>query len=201
MSTLVKAGIALALLWAVVAAIMWGAGSQKVTPDKITDYVAANPLSDLSSEADREKLVRKVATKVNALSFEQRREMRDAGEQPLRPFFESMNPSEFGLFVEITAGPHFDSVMRAFNEMEPEERQRIAQETVRQLQENDRMRPDEREQLEDEGVEIFEKISSEGLRAYYQEASADTKLDLAPVLEELQRVMQRPGGPKWKRQS
>jgi len=198
MSIPVKAVLALALLWGVVSAVMWMAGSQKVTPDKVVAFAEANPLEEGAS--NREQVIRKLATKVNALGFEERRSMWESEGEPLRPFFESLKPDEFALWVELTAGPHFDAVMRAFNEMDPEERQRIAKETVERLKEDGQMRPDDSgaELDEAEMEEIFDKVASEGLRAYYQEADADTKIDLAPVMEELHRVMQNPKG-RWKK--
>jgi hypothetical protein len=43
--------------------------------------------------------------------------------------------------------------------------------------------------LEEADPAIAEKITEAGLKAYYEEANAETKLDLAPLLEEMQRSM------------
>jgi hypothetical protein len=37
---------------------------------------------------------------------------------------------------------------------------------------------------------LLTKISEEGMRAYFDKASADTKLDLAPLMEAMNEVMQ-----------
>jgi ketol-acid reductoisomerase len=37
---------------------------------------------------------------------------------------------------------------------------------------------------------LLTKISEEGMRAYFDQASADTKLDLAPLMEAMNEVMQ-----------
>ena len=37
---------------------------------------------------------------------------------------------------------------------------------------------------------LLARITSEGMRAYYEKASADTKLDLAPLMEAMNEVMQ-----------
>ena len=37
---------------------------------------------------------------------------------------------------------------------------------------------------------LLKKISTEGMRAYFDKASADTKLDLAPLMEKMNEVMQ-----------
>ena len=39
-----------------------------------------------------------------------------------------------------------------------------------------------------------EKMAEAGFKAYYSEASAETKIDLAPLMEEMQRTMGRMGG-------
>ena len=46
--------------------------------------------------------------------------------------------------------------------------------------------------LEREEPEVYNRIVNEGLEAYYREASAETKRDLAPLMEEMQRQMQDP---------
>ena len=43
--------------------------------------------------------------------------------------------------------------------------------------------------LEEADPEIADKITQAGLKAYYEDANAETKLDLAPLLEEMQRSM------------
>ena len=44
--------------------------------------------------------------------------------------------------------------------------------------------------MEEDDKEIFDKVVNSGMRAYYQEADADVKLDLAPLMEEMQARMQ-----------
>ncbi len=188
----IKAAIAIALLWAAVGITFWAAGRAKATPEKIAAYLEKHPLSEVQDEAEREKLIRKVANQVNQLDYEQRQAARDRENPYARDFFENLSPDERALFVELTIGPTFDHMMRAFNAMEPEARRQIAQRTIRQLKEGGRMPEREAEQLEEGGVELFERVTKEGLRAFYQEASADTKIDFAPVLEEMQRVLRSP---------
>ena len=43
--------------------------------------------------------------------------------------------------------------------------------------------------LEEADPGVAEKITEAGLKAYYEDASAETKIDLAPLLEEMQRSM------------
>jgi len=202
MNLLLKAVVALALLWAAVATIMWAANRATPTPETIAAYLTEHPLQDQSSE-DRERIIRKAAAQINQLDFEDRRRARENREDreesdPAAEFFRSMTPAEQALFTKLTIGPTFDHLMQALNEMEPEERKQIAADAVERLREDGNWTERESAEWGERGGEIFEKVTSEGLRAYYEEANADTKLDLAPVLEEMQHRLQNPRR-KWKR--
>jgi hypothetical protein len=39
-------------------------------------------------------------------------------------------------------------------------------------------------------ADLLDRISSEGMRAYFEKASTDTKLDLAPLMEAMNEIMQ-----------
>ncbi|MEO8615770.1 MAG: hypothetical protein ABI600_11570, partial [Luteolibacter sp.] len=38
--------------------------------------------------------------------------------------------------------------------------------------------------------ELLEKISQEGMRAYFEKSNSDTKLDLAPLMDAMNETMQ-----------
>ncbi|MEM7014892.1 MAG: hypothetical protein AAF585_25815 [Verrucomicrobiota bacterium] len=196
MSTIIKAVVALAVLWGIVFGVMWMAGVYEVTPEKVRDYVEANPIQEMEDADDREAHIRKLAEMFNQLEPDERPEARRGGGEDEDLLWKHLTPAERALMVELTMNKFFTNMMKRFNEMDPEERKRIAERTIRQLQDGDQMQPPEQARLEEGGVELFEKVMSEGVRAYYQDASAETKIDFAPVLEELQSVMQNPR--RWK---
>ena len=80
--------------------------------------------------------------------------------------------------------------MHAFNEMTPEKGREILKQAQQELEEQDggQLRAG---RLKDDDGEVYERIVKDGLRAYYQDASAETKLDLAPLMEEMQQWMQK----------
>ena len=81
--------------------------------------------------------------------------------------------------------------MKAFNQMTPEERRKVVNQARADMQKNQREgRNMERLQAEDE--KVFESVVEKGLSAYYQDASAETKMDLAPLMEEMQQRMEGP---------
>lgn len=199
MNLFVKVLLALALVWGLVAAVMSIAHRAIPTPETISAYIAAHPLEQLSP-SEREQIVRRIAAQFNQLDFEQRRQARESRDEnePSRAFFRSLTPPERVLFVELTVGPAFHHLMKALNEMEPEERRRIAADAAAQLRKAGGWSPREDSEWGERGPEIFSKIAEEGLRAYYEEGNAATKLDLAPVLEEMQDLLQNPHR-RWKR--
>ena len=108
-----------------------------------------------------------------------------AGEDPRRNFFRELTPDEQFFFLERRVGRAFQQMMQSFNEMEREERKKIVERSLKRMQE-ERGGPG---RLEEADPAIAEKITQAGLKSYYEDANAETKLDLAPLLEEMQRSM------------
>lgn len=196
MPLIAKALIAVAAVWGLVFGTLQLAGFYKVTPEKVEQYAREHPLDDSMSDEARLKIVEGLANRVNQLDDEQRKRSRENRKEDgeMEAFFKGFRKDEWARFVELTAGPHFDAAMRNFNKMEPAERKEMVAEILKNMKEGDRLSPRESEELEAGGVELFEKIADEGVRSYYSEASAATKIDLAPVLEQMQKTMQERGG-------
>ena len=198
-SVIVKAGVALAVLWCVVLAVAKIAGDQRVTPESVLEFAKDNILDPPPENGEpedaeaRREVIREYADRVNRLSWKQRRELREMGDdndRPGRKFFENLTKSEQHYAIELTVDAHFKSVMEAFNEMETGERKKLIVKITKDMRANDQGRRD-LERLEKEDEEILDKVINSGMRAYYQEADADVKLDLAPLMEEMQGRMQR----------
>lgn len=200
MNPAVKTLLALGVIWGLVAAVMGLAHRAVPTPEKLAAYLEAHPLDNLPPP-EREQVIRQAAAQINQLNYEQRRQARESRDQNDAPhqFFRSLTPRERVLFTELTIGPAFHHLMKALNEMTSEERRKIAQDAIAQLRKAGGWSPGDAKEWGDRGEEIVSKVAAEGLRAYYEEGSASTKLDLAPVLEEMQDLMQNPHR-KWKRQ-
>lgn len=177
----------LVLIWTGVGAILHATSKHTSTPEKVHSLMATSPWLDGRdvSEQARRKHVDEVIAQVNRLDFEQRRQMRDERESGRR-FFDSLTKEEKARFLEETVEQHFKSVMKAFNKMSPEERRKVVDQARNEMQKN---QPDGRdmEKLKAEDEKVFEAVVEKGLSAYYQDASAETKMDLAPLMEEMQQ--------------
>jgi len=183
---LLKGLVALALVWAAAWGLMRWAGAARPTPEKVMAFVSENPLSGVEDAEERKRVIGELATMLNALEPSEIRELEErAGDDPRRNILQDMTPEEQLFFLERRVGRAFQQMMQSFNEMERDERKRLVERSLKRMQEG-RGAP---ARIEEADPEVAEKITEAGLKAYYEDASAETKLDLAPLLEEMQRSM------------
>ena len=178
---------ALVLVWTGVAAIMRATDKHTSTPEKVQSLMETAPwLERDTSETERKKRLDEIIASANRLDFDQRRSMRESNREGGQRFFESLTKEERSRFVNETVEHHFKSVMKAFNNMPREERQKLVKQSLKDME---RQEPDGRnmEKLKQEDQQVFEKVVEKGLGAYYEDASAETKLDLAPLMEQMQQ--------------
>ena len=184
-------------IWALAAVGYIVAKNARVTAEKVRAYVEAVDLSKLSA-ADRAKALQALADKINRLSREERQRLRL--ERTALRWFEQMTEDEKGQFIEETMPTGFKQMISAFEELPEERRRRTVDDALRRLREaNNRMQGGAA--LGGGGTnqppiseELQAKLRTIGLQTFYSQSSAQTKAELAPVLEELQRVMEMGGG-------
>ena len=178
--------MALAGVWLVAAAGIWLVRSHRMTEAKAMDYLNQHPLHD-RPVADRRKIVAGMADRVNRLSFEERQQFRYEGQ--LRQWFEEMTEDERHLYLDLTLPKGLKQMMEAFNAMLPAKRKQIV---TRALADLDRHRgeiakKDVNTALADASVQ---RMIDQGMKSFFTDASADTKLDLQPLVEQIQSIMQ-----------
>ncbi|MCB1203738.1 MAG: hypothetical protein KDN18_05730 [Verrucomicrobiae bacterium] len=183
---LFKGIVALLLVWGVAWGLMRWAGAARSSPEKVIAFVREHPLSEVQDEEERKRIIEELARMLNSLEPSEIRELEEtAGQNPRRDFFEHMSPAEQLYFLERRVGRAFEQMMQSFNEMDREERRKIVERSLKRMEEG-RGAP---AGLKETDPEIADKITQAGLKAYYEEANAETKMDLAPLLEEMQRSM------------
>ena len=174
--------------------IAWGgfrlAESSRMTAEKVRSYVSSVDLGQLSGDA-RARAIRGLIDRLNRLSLEERRRVRLGREWVL--WFEQMTEAEKGGFLEATVPTGFKQMLASFEQM-PEQNRKVAiEEAVKRLRET-------RATMEQDGEvaaaaltnapptlseELQQKLVKLGLKTYYSESSAQTKAELAPLLEEI----------------
>jgi len=184
---------ALAVIWVVALAGYQIAQHAKITPEKVRAYTAAVDFSRLSA-AEREAALQKLAAMLNALTYEERQSLRL--DHTAYQWFEQMTDAEKGEFLEATMPTGFKQMIGAFENLPPDKRQRVVAQAVKQMK-------DAREKMAATGqmpppgangvvlsAELQDKVTKIGLQSFYSQSTAQTKAELAPFLEEMQRTME-----------
>ena len=192
-----RAVLALVGVWLLAAIGFFIAKNAKMTADKVQHYVASVDFGKLSAE-DRARAIQKLADKINALSWDERQRLQ-IGRGALG-WFDEMTEEEKGRFIDATMPTGFKQMLSAFEEMPQERRQRMIDESLRRLrdassaiEEASPGRPAGPDGQYVFSEELQKKIRTIGLKTYYSESSAQTKAELAPMLEQLQKVMESGG--------
>jgi hypothetical protein len=185
--------MAAAAIWAVAVAGYIAAKNAKVTPEKVRAYATAVDLSQLRGDA-RAQAIQKLADMLNALSLEDRRRARL--DRLTGAWLEQMTEEEKATFIEETMPTGFKQMLTAFEQLPEDKRRRTIDDALRRLKEARDKSP---QSLGTTNLstnapvlspELQAKIRTIGLQTFYSESSAETKAELAPVLEELQQVME-----------
>lgn len=176
-----KAALVLAAVWAIAAGAIYWARSAKVTPESLTKYVEKHPIETKTGGA-RETVIEKVADQMNALGYEERREFRLG--RKLDGFFQGLTPEEQGRFLDLTLPTGFKQMMESLNKMDPQQRKRFVERALKDMQRDAERPPDEKLDAN------ARKMIEQGFKSFYTEASADVKMDVAPLVEQIQKNLQ-----------
>ncbi len=185
----------LLLVWLLAGGVYYYAQATKITVEKVRTYLRSVDLSKLSGE-ERARALARLATLINGLPYEERRAARL--DREWNRWFPQMTDEEKAAFVEATMPTGIKQALGAFEELPPERRRRTVDEALKRLKEaRDQLAAGEFEPPPGEGTnqfvlsdELRQKVTTAGLKTYYSESSAQTKAELAPLLEELQRLME-----------
>lgn len=174
-------------VWSVALGAMAWARSAEVTAEKVVAVLDDQPLTGLP-DADRMERVEALAGMVNRLPFEARREAEL--ERRLRERFAEMTQAERGRYLDLVLPRGLQQMMDAINRMPRDERQAMVDEALVEMKKGQRD-PQQRAFEEQVGDEQLQRIVDEGLRSYLRDASAEAKLDLQPLIEQMQVQMRR----------
>ncbi len=194
-SVILKATIVLAIVWGLVWGVRTWAGCRKITAERVQSRIeAANfvnwsdreqPPSAVQAEL-REKELREIAGLVNRLDFQEREKNRRnrSGEE----FFRKLSTSEKSLFIDLTVMESMNRFMESIDAMPPEQRRKFVEQGLKEVEAG--RTGDDLARADELGADLLDKISQEGMRAYFEKSSTQTKLDLAPLMEAINETMQ-----------
>lgn len=187
---LTAAGL-IALIWAGVAVVMQQTDALVSWPEKVIELADEAPWLNgrgANSEARQQYLILLI-THQNRLDAQQRRRLREEGQEALDKFFASLTEEEQKEYVNRTVDPHLDSLDRGLKLLPAEELKRLI---VRMRNDLKNMRGHSREgdRLSGQDREFMDMMITEDPLLFLREAPVKTKMELAPVLEDLQSRVQ-----------
>lgn len=185
---------ALVGIWLVAWAGQWYFDHIKMTADKVQAYMLSVDFSKLTGAA-RAKAIKELEDKLNALSYEERQRLR--AEHLINNWFAQMTEDEKSQFIEATMPTGFKQMLGAFEQLPEDQRRRAVDNALKNLR-TANQRGSTNSLAVGNGTnapppispELEAKIRTIGLNSFYSQSSAETKAELAPVLEELQRTME-----------
>lgn len=191
-----------AAVWTAVFAAQGFFRSHRVTAESLEAAVEDSRFEDWSgkqgepggTEAEsREARIRAITGMINELDFgqsEKAREKRLADE-----FFSRLSAKERVLFVDLTIEVILARWMSAFEGLPEEDKEKFIKRGVKEFEEE--LDEAEMKRLEKLGAEMLAKITTEGFSGYLDGMSAEEKMELAPLMETMNELMQRLRMPKW----
>lgn len=167
------------------------------TADQVVRYVNSMDFSRLSG-AEREEALRRLEERVNSLPLEERRKWWAGGQW--HKWFDDMTENEKGHYIEATLPTGFKQVLNAFEDLSDDRRTQAIDLALQQLKKTHRLvtdhEPGHAENMYGTNAppvlspELENRARMVGFKTFFTESSAQTKAELAPLLEELQNQLE-----------
>jgi hypothetical protein len=189
---LLYAAVAVILIWTLAAAGFRFAKNSRMTAQKVSAYIDGKHLANLDHAARAEAIAR-LAEMLNALPVEERRKARL--ERSTWHWLEQMTEQEKTSFIEATLPTGFRQMLTSFEQMPDDQRKRAVDDALRRLRRaHTELETEQGMQVDTNAPvlspELETRVRTIGLQEFYSQSSAQTKAELAPLLEEIQRSME-----------
>jgi hypothetical protein len=138
-----------------------------------------------------------LADHLNALAREERQRARI--DREVRRWFEKMTEKEKEQFLEATLPTGFRQMLSAFEELPADRRKKALDDALKRIRDARQNANVEEVQgtsttelgpLPGWSEELQKKATTIGLQSFYNQSTAKTKAEMAPILEELQQMME-----------
>lgn len=187
---LIASGL-LILIWGGVAIVMQQTDHLVSWPEKVIALADEAPWlhGEEGTYETRHVFLDRLITNQNRLDAPQRRRLREDGQGSLDRFFASLTEEEQKEYVKRTVDPHLDNLDRGLKLLPAEERKRLVMRMRNDLK-NLRGTSPNGDRLSDQDREFMDMMITEDPVLFLREAPIKTKMELAPVLEDLQSRVQ-----------
>ena len=193
-SILIPTFIALALIWSGVAIVMSLTEDAVSSPEKVSQIVSEAPWRNgkKPSPAERTAYLDKLAKYYTMLDMEQRKTMReeDAASGEMMIFMMELTEAERKRYLSIIVEAQVQPLMKAWSLLSKDDRRKMIGNARGSLRRN-AGGATAMEQLTEADAKVFDSLIEGNLADYYKNGSDAQKLNLAPLMEELQNRMGR----------
>lgn len=198
----IQAAVLLLLVWGAVSGVRMLVGTQRVTAETMAKEIEAADFEDWSElevlpanaqSKGRHKMIIEIADMVNGLDFAEREKARDnrIGEN----FFRKLAQPEKEMFIDLTLEKSMETFIKALDALDPEQRRKFVEDGLREIE--DGLTEAEMKRTREMSEDLLKRITDEGMKSYFENASADTKIDLAPLMEAMDEVMKGMRGSEF----
>jgi DNA-binding IclR family transcriptional regulator len=178
--------VLLLIIWVGAIGAIFIVHATRPTPQRLATYLAKHPLGGVTG-TKRQAIIMRTAQQLNGLNVEQRQELKKSG--ALKAFFSQLTAAERRAFLAATLPEGFRQVIATLNRMEPAQRKRLAQKTLRNVREHGF-------QMDDlTAGEDVTTMFSQGLAIFNDSAHPDVRRDFAEVVAELERRQKATSAP------
>ncbi len=188
----IPTAIALAAIWGGVAIVMSMTDEYISSPEKVAQMVKNAPWhgGKKPSSAERKAYLDELARFYSMLDFDQRRRLREddtKGDTML--FMAELTEEERKSYLSKILEAQFQPLLKAWPNINKEERRKMLgisrSEMRKQGRDNGSL-----DRLQEDDEQVFQKLIDDGITNYYQNGNDERKMNLAPLMEELQARMQ-----------
>lgn len=177
---------AIAAVWLAISAGVGVAKSARPTAEKLIAHIEAHPLDEDLAYSERARRIERVAKQLNAMDFEQRQRVQFS--RQLREMQASMSDAERLRYLDLALPRGMKQFMEAFNEMPPEKRARHLGKAMEEIELFKKKHPDPTSAPFD--AQLVGRIVQEGTTVLLRDASAQSKIEMQPLIDEVQHIIQ-----------
>jgi hypothetical protein len=179
-----KTAALVAGVWILAAIVIHFASAGQPTAAGVAAYAQSVDLDKLQGDA-RRRAIERMENMVNRISFQDRQQL--DRERIGRDFLHKLTPEEQDAYLDATLPTGFQQLMDSFNKMDPAKRKQLVDTALARMKEHEGQGPPP-----GANSNIAQHVVDQGLKSFYRDANADVKLDLAPLIEQMQRNLQHP---------
>lgn len=168
-----------------------------MTAEKVRAYMESVDFEALTGAA-RANAIKELEDKLNALPYDERQRLQM--QHRVDQWFNEMTEAEKSQFVAATMPTGITQMINAFEQLSADKRRRLIDNALNNLRnagdrpigalQNSTNAPVGGTNAPVISPQLEAQVRSIGLKTFYSQSSAETKAELAPVLEELQHQMQ-----------